>query len=499
MKWLNYILAILLVCLLTGCEGIRGSGGTVEPEPTPVKTNKVIKGKVTKVDLASHEISVNGVFVSLDGAQIIRNSKAQSETDIRAGQIVSIETGEADKKGKYSAVIIQIDDQIQGPISSIDLDARTINVLGQSIHVTSSTSFTSKSFKTLRNNYYVAIFGYRNSNGVVEATLIEVINEFFQAEKDSLKLAGEVNQVDINNGNIVLEGVEIALSVEQVNEIKVGDVISLNGLATSDVNPNTLTVKVDESVIQDDARGYDVDFEIVLEGLPTKITARNMFTLNGYQIIVPEELIDSSISSVENRKLIIEGSFVGGTEVLAKSILIEQIKDFEYRGEIHSNTSSDSFEIFGLTVVTNNFTYIDFNLKTTLESVLAGSKATVYAKGYVDSLGRRVATSVLLNVNDNEQFEIVKGRIEEITDNSILVAGVPVKLNNFLINQNDNVTLNSAEVFALIAVGDRVEFSGGYSSDKVLVSYFIRKIIGAESNGDKGQVAPDESKSPKRR
>jgi hypothetical protein len=484
------LIYIILLYLVTGCGGIRGSGGTIDEEPT-TKTNKIFKGKVNQVDTVSQEITINGVKIALNGAQIYRNSTLIENGGLRVGQIASVETG-ISKKGKISAVKIEIEDQLQGPIEAIDLEESLITVLGQKVHISSSSSFTQKSLKTLKINFYIAIFGFRDENGVLEATLVEFLGDNFQASIDTVKISGEVSIVDNEKGLIFVEGIEIKVGENEIQTIKVGDNLSFNGLTMSQQNPAILQTAESITRIQVEVKNYDLNREIALEGLPIKIVARNMFTLNGYQIVVPMELMDAEkINSVVDRKIIVGGVFVGEKEVRADSIRVEQIKDFEYRGVLKTTRVENEISIFNKTILINIYTSIDFNLNQIVDDTNKGLiSQVVYAKGYVNSEGKMVATVVSANPDEKEQYEFIKGKIENIEDEVITISGIPIQLNNFIIYLNEDRKVNVADLFTLVAIGDRVEVFGGFNSEGSFFSYFLRKKGSIELPDDKPQSLP---------
>ena len=485
-----FLIWIALLYILVGCSGIRGSGGTVDEEPVTSKSNKIFRGKVSQINNDTQEITINGVRISSVDAQVYRNSIELSANEVRAGQIISVEASLVEKKNKYSAVKIEIEDQLEGPIEAIDLKINTVTILGQTVHISSATSFTQKSLKTLKINYYLAVFGFRNESGVLEASLIELLREDFQASKDTVKLAGEVISVDIEGGNIVIEGVKVQLDDARVNDIKVGDLLSLNGLELSAIEPNTLTANLSDASIQQEVKEYELNSEVVLEGLPQKITAKNLFSLNGYEVIVPIELLEANnIESFEGRKLIVSGVFIGAKEVLANNLRIEQVKDFEFRGQLKPTGEANKVTVFGKIIEINSYTFVDFDLSNFLTNIEAGvaSKA-VYVKGYVDNDGKRVATTLSLNEEDFEQYEFIKGKIESIDSTQLIISGVSFKLNSFVIYKDENKIINDIELLALLEIGERVEIFGGFDEDNIFLTYFLSKKPVVVSEGDKSDT-----------
>jgi ribosomal protein L24 len=390
---LFFYLCLFFALTQIGCSGISGTGGTVDDTVTSPK-QKIFQGKVSQVNAKSSEITLNGVLFKHDKAEISRDS-TKTIAVILPGQIISIEATDADNDGVYDASKIEIDEQVVGPISSIDLELSTVEISGQTILITESTNFSDGNSSSLVINNYVAVFGFRGENGVLEATLIELKKGSFSSALDTIKVSGEVTSVDSENGTIVIDGVEVHVDESTIKGLEIGDSLTLNNLEVNADAPNGIVTNTSQPSVVTTPIEYEIDQEIVLEGIPRNITARNIFTLNGYQIIVAMELLEAqNIESVKNKKLIIEGKFIDRKTVLVNKLQLEKTGNFELRGVLTGSTEENTIVVSGQIIKIDRFTFLNFDL----EEILSGVEISLSVKvsGVEDSDGFKTASAIIL-------------------------------------------------------------------------------------------------------
>ncbi len=86
-------------------------------------------------------VIVNGVRYATSGASIIVDGASATEADLAIGQVVRVE-GSVDANGTTgTATTIIFDDDVEGPVQSIDLATGRIVVLGQPVQTSAATSF----------------------------------------------------------------------------------------------------------------------------------------------------------------------------------------------------------------------------------------------------------------------------------------------------------------------------------------------------------------------
>jgi hypothetical protein len=493
---IKHTIYLVSILFLISCSGIGGTGGTVDDTVTGAKTQKVFKGSVSQVSTKDQEITVNGVQFKHTEAVITRDTVVLSASEIKAGQIITVDALDSDKDGIYEASKIVIEEQLRGPIQSIDLVLSTIQLLGQTISVTEATSFTSKSLATLEVNNFIAVFGFRREDNVLEATLIEIVKKEFSSTVDTVKVGGEVTSINLTSQTVTIDGVEVEVGLQQIKNIEVGDVISLDNIEINTSVPDGLATNNTEpsKVVEDEE--YEIDREIVLEGIPRRISARNVFSLNGFQVFVPLDLMnEANIESVKNKRLVIEGVIVGKNEVLAKKIKAEKIKDFELRGLLEATSQEGAIIVFGQIILIDRFTFINFELESAFSEIAAGSKTyAVFVKGYVNANGNKVAGSISLKIEDTEQKRIIEGKIESITEGIIKVSGVSIKLRALVDYRNQNKIIEGVALLRLLSVGDEIVVTGEYSQDKIFLVNSLKNSSLTSSEEEEVQINPDSIK-----
>lgn len=491
-----YAFYAMLIFGLMGCAGIGGTGGTVDDTVTPPKAHKVFKGKVSRVSAASQEFIVNGVQFKHTDALITRDAEILTENDLIAGQIITVEALDSDEDGVFEASKIDIEEQLLGPIELIDTNLNTVQIFGQTVYITDGTSFTDKSFSTLEINDYLAIFGFRREDGSIEATLIELLKEDFSSALDTVKVMGEVTELNLETNTITVDGIEIKLDENEIKNIKVGDFLSLENLELNLEVPDGLATNTSDPSAVNEVTDYEVDREIVIEGIPRRITSRNVFVLNGYQVFVPIEVMDSAnIESVQNRQIIVEGAFVGDKELVAKSIKVEEQEDFELRGYLAESSEENAVLILGERILIDQFTFLNFDLEEALQDIeLNDAVYLVYVKGYFNGDGIRVATNLTIKVEDPENNDEIKGEIESIEEGLIIVAGFTLRLKEMVEYENEDVTLESSVLLGLLSVGNIIEVRGEFAEDKVFLVNSLRNSSLTSSEEEEVQIQSDSIK-----
>lgn len=478
---------------LMGCAGIGGTGGTVDETITTPK-QKVFQGKVSQVNTSASEFTLNGTQFSLADATISRKAINPNSETITAGQILTVQAIDSDKDGVFEASSIEIDDQLTGPISSIDLVLNTITISGSTVSITEATSFSDKSLSTVVVGNYVAVFGFRGDTGILEATLVEILKNSFSPAIDTVKVVGEVTDVNNENGTITVDGVDINVDENDIKDIQIGDTVKLDNIEVNSNVPNGLSTQNSAPSLVAVVKNYEIDTEIVLEGFPRKITAKNIFNLNGYQVLVPVELLKAAnIESVENRKVIIEAKFVGELSVVAKSIRVEENKDFELRGLLERSNEENTVLVFSQKIQINRFTFLNFDLETVLKKTDAGTSSVVFVRGYVDSSGNKIATNIILKKDETENLRSLDGKVESIANGVLKISGVSVRFNSMV--ESNGLTVVGTELLASITIGDEITVFGKFTEERIFLASAVE--VDKQSHSGADVTEPNNREIPK--
>ncbi|WJW74622.1 DUF5666 domain-containing protein [Thiohalobacter sp. IOR34] len=193
--------ALAIATGLTACGG--GGGGSVAGiGGTGITTTGTITG--------FGSIIVNGVHYDIDSASISKDGRSATNTaantDLRVGMVVTVQ-GTQNDDGTGTATTVIYRDELQGPVSNIDVGASSFEIMGVSVQVDSSTRFSQCSddgtapvtldlSTHLSSNDLVEVSGYRITSGI-QATYVEL--------KDSSCTEDDKSEVEVK-GTLQTDG-----------------------------------------------------------------------------------------------------------------------------------------------------------------------------------------------------------------------------------------------------------------------------------------------------
>lgn len=138
-SFLYTVLTVLAGLLFSSCGG--GSGGatnTFDDSGGAVTSDRIITiGTISRFG----SLIVNGVQFDTSLASVIIDGQPGTLSDLSVGQIVLIKGVSEDSAATVTADSIVFDDNVEGPIASIDPLSDSFVVLGQTILVDANTSF----------------------------------------------------------------------------------------------------------------------------------------------------------------------------------------------------------------------------------------------------------------------------------------------------------------------------------------------------------------------
>ncbi|MGB5255894.1 MAG: DUF5666 domain-containing protein, partial [Woeseiaceae bacterium] len=178
MKNIKLILLSFILSLAAGCGGGGSGTSVVNPvNPPPV-------GGIGRTGIAQGPIStfgsvvVNGVRYDTSSAAFTINGDPGSQDDLRVGQVITV-SGTIDDNGvDGNADDVNFDDNVKGPIQSIDIGLSQIVVLGQTVLINAETSFDDSispaAIDGLSVDDIVEVSGLVDASGRITATRIEL-------------------------------------------------------------------------------------------------------------------------------------------------------------------------------------------------------------------------------------------------------------------------------------------------------------------------------------
>ncbi len=163
-------LAAVAALVLAACGGSGDNVAGIDRTGAPVIA---AYGPIS----AFGSVVVGGVHYDSSNASFIVDGVPGTQADLAIGDVVLVKGSLSTGGGTGVAMSIRFDNNVEGPIASIDAIGNTFVVLGQTVRVTADTSFDSAiqpaALSALQLDDVVEISGLVQSDGSIDATRIE--------------------------------------------------------------------------------------------------------------------------------------------------------------------------------------------------------------------------------------------------------------------------------------------------------------------------------------
>ena len=461
--WLPALLALSLL----GCGG--GGGGDGNNQVSGIDRGGIAFAQGPINGFGS--VIVNGVRYSTAGATITIDDQPGVESDLRVGQVVRVE-GRLDAGGTTgTATRISYDDDVEGPIQSIEPAADTLIVLGQTIKVGPSTSFddriSPRSLAGLAVGDRIEVSGLVTAGGVIEATRIEL-----KSASSAVEVKGTAGSVDTVARRFRINDQQVDYSTAQLGNFPGGqpangDLVEVTG----SVNGSGVLVATRVERRSASLAGT-TDDSAEIEGLVTRFVSAADFDVSGQRITTTASTVyegGTSANLALDANVEIEGGFDASGRVVARKVQFRQESDVEFVGPVDVvSPSAGTLVVLGATVRTNPLTRYEDQSSADVERFsLADLRVGDYVevRAYRDA-GGLVAT--LLERDDLESGVDVQGPATSVAAPNLVVGGVSVTtgpLTEF--RNNDGGSITAAAFFAA-APGREVKVRGTLVGNVVL-------------------------------
>lgn len=342
--------AACATALLVAC----GGGGESTPEAgavLPVTASTYTQGAITGFG----SVFVGGVRFDDSTANVTdEDGNSRNRSELKLGMMVELDAGAVDRSTASAlALRIRLGHEIVGPVGTINTTASTVQVLGQTVLVTSSTIFDESlagGLSALTPGAVVEVYGILDpANGRVVATRIEP-----KAGVTAYKLRGAI------------AGLDTTAKTFSIN----GQVISYTGLPAGFVPPGLThgqivrvllqTTQVGGVWVATGLRGGLRLPEVTrrdahVEGVISAFTSTRSFQINGLQVDASNaNFPDGTSGIVLGAKVEVEGVVANGVLVASKVEIEDRrpaVRELELRGEMGNlNTTAKTFALRGVTV-----------------------------------------------------------------------------------------------------------------------------------------------------
>jgi len=276
-RWKSYIKLFLCSLLSFSCSGGDGtqtaSGG--------IGGTGISQGPITEFG----SIFVNGVEFETDGATVTIDDQAASDSGLKLGMFVTVKgTIEADGL-TGQALTIEFEEDIEGPIDSIDLAGNTLVVMGQTVIVDSATKYENTSdLSALNPNDMVEVSGLLAAGGAIQATLIEFKSDPFTPDVTKIELKGVIQGLDLALEIFFIGPQQVKYTGATFEEM--GEADLANGLFVEAEGTRAVSGVLNASRIEKEDEGPEAaeGVQLEIEGFVTSFTSASVFSVNGQAV-----------------------------------------------------------------------------------------------------------------------------------------------------------------------------------------------------------------------
>lgn len=492
MRLLQSVLVVALLSTLTACGGGSGSSGsTVTPPsgstPTPPASPPTVG--TTGVITGFGSVVVNGVHYSTTATTISTDDKpSAAEADLAVGMVVDI-SGSLSSDGKSgSATTIRYAAHVEGALSFIDLAAKQLTVLNQTIEFDDLTVFDGVSADALKINDRVEISGYYKTAGQFYASRVELDNKPAQ----SLKVFGTVAELNSSNQTFKIGAQVIDYSKARLDEF--GSAALANGqtvkVKASSVDANTNTLLASEiDLVNKPATTPD---KLRTEGTVSNVVVDTSFELAGVKILLTSSTTfdnGSKTDLVNGAKVKVQASTSTDGWKADKVVFIKAVVS-KAEGKVSAvNTTDKTFSLGGETyVVTEQTVLKDDSSRKVRFFDLASLAVNDYIEvvAFKNTQGQLVALKVEREDGvSSDGFIELKGLPSAISADSLTLFGKKVTVDANTLYLNGRKVLSQAAFFALVKTTTPVEVKATAAGNDLLA---VRLKIEDSTGGNEGAV-----------
>lgn len=337
--------------LLVACGG-GGDATPVAVTPPQTQAASYTQGAITGFG----SVFVGGVRYDDSAASVADDDgNSKSRSDLRLGMMVEVDAGAVDRTAASAlALRIRLGNEIVGPVGTVDTAASTVQVLGQTVLVTTSTIFDetlSGGLSALTAGKVVEVYGILDpANGRVVATRIEA-----EDSATSYKLRGAIAALDTTAKTFTINGQTVSYAGLPAAQVPPG---LANGQI---VRVRLQTTQVSGAWVATALRGglrlpETTQREAHVEGVISTFTSTSNFQINGLQVDASSATFpDGTTGVVLGARVEVEGTVSNGV-LVAKKVELEDRRSpgerpLELRGEMANlNTVDKTFALRGVTV-----------------------------------------------------------------------------------------------------------------------------------------------------
>ena len=421
-------------------------------------------------------VIVNGVRFDTSNATFTIDGQLGTQNDLSAGDVVLVQGTIDSSHVDGNAESVSFDDNVEGPIDSIDLGNRSLVVLGQTVLVNDGTSFddaiAGRSLASLSMGDVVEVSGFVNASGDIVATRIER-----KQSGGEFEVTGVVQNLNSADLRFNINALIVDYSTAMINDFATGmpsdgDRVEVEGMS---FGPGGELVATEVEF-----KGLEIDLDDVdrveIEGLITRFVSATDFDVAGQPTTTNAQTKFEHGTAADlalNLEVEVEGQIVSGI-LVADEVEFHRPHNIRIEATVDSvDVAGNTLTLLGITVVVNAVTRFEDHSSADLETFGLGDingGDFLEIRGFEEPSGTVVATRV--ERDDLEPDVKLRGFVESFIEPDLVILGVTIQTNpattEFEDVNGDSIT--ATVFFNTVAIGALVEVEGTFDGNDIIAT-----------------------------
>ncbi len=475
-----FLIALILITFAScggGGSGIGSNGGGVGGSGI----SKPITSKGTITDFGS--VFVNGVEFETSGSAVTTDDNPGTDDDLDLGMVVTV-TGTINEDGTTgTAESIVFEDNLEGPIAGDDDVAKTIIVLGQTVVWDSSTICENSSSLTidcasLLVDNLVEVSGFTATEGIIQATRIEIKDQDFNPAEDEVEIKGTIGSLDTTAKTFLIGSQLIDYSAAIIDNSVPNSTLTNGMFVEVEGQLNADVLEATKVELEDDNLDIAEDDEVEIEGLVDTFDSCTgsdcIFTVNGQPVQTSSatEFKNGSSSDIGvGVRLEVEGTVDANGVLIAREVSFHDER-VEIEAEVQSvDTASNSVTLLGITVTASSLTEFDDNSNSNTEPFSLGDIQAgdfLRIRGHLDN-GNVIAERI--ERRNPEDQVLLQGPVDSVSNPDLVILGVTVQTDSGTQFEDANeILITQAQFFVQVQPGMLVKAKGTFDGTNTIIA-----------------------------